>query len=911
VRQAVAHMIDRCVRLLHERTILVLTILFGIGVVCMLWYVSHLQANLIASTVLQDASLYSQALEEFRTLYTSEVVDAVRKHGIEVTHDYASIEGAIPLPVTLTLLLGKRIGAHGSGAQTRLYSPYPFPWRQEEGGLQDAFGQEAWSALQRHPDTPYYRFEELKGLRSLRYATADLMRPRCVDCHNLHPASPKTDWQVGDVRGVLEVILPLDRAMAQTAVGLQGTFALMAVMSVLWLSGLALVIGKLRRTSAELTQRASALESEISERRGVEEALRESEERYRHIINAAADAIISIDEAGLVCEFNRAAEQIFGFSTSELLGKPLTAIIPERLRDQHIAGLQRYLTTGQRHLPRWQNIELPGLTKDGREFPLEVSFSLLEAGDKKFLTGVLRDITERKRAEAELQRTKDAAEAATQAKSEFLANMSHELRTPMNAIIGFTRLVMRRSKEILPPREHENLGKILISAEHLLALINDILDLSKIEAGRMEVHPVKIQLQELVDTCLRTVEPMLKSERLQLGKEIEADLPSLFTDQDKLKQILMNLLSNALKFTTEGSVTVRVRRQDGGIALAVADTGIGIPTDKLELIFEEFRQVDSSVGRTYGGTGLGLSISRRLARLLGGDLTVQSRVGVGSTFTVTMPLGTDPAQPAMRTIGLPYREDPAEHPNGDQVVLAIDDDPDVIYLLRENLAEVGYRVVGALSGREGLQKARELRPLAITLDILMPQKDGWQVLHELKADAATRDIPVIVLSIVDNKNLGYRLGAFDYLLKPFDREMILAALAHVPPPQGHLLVVDDDPQIVDLVCQLLEGEPYEIVSAADGQVALAAIARRRPDVILLDLLMPGMDGFALIEQLHQDPKFQQIPVIVLTAKTLTAPEQAFLDQSVRTVIQKRGLDRDTLIQELRGLLQAYHGSTPP
>ena len=284
---------------------------------------------------------------------------------------------------------------------------------------------------------------------------------------------------------------------------------------------------------------------------------------------------------------------------------------------------------------------------------------------------------------------------------------------------------------------------------------------------------------------------------------------------------------------------------------------------------------------------------------------------MGSTFTVTIPLGSDPSQPAVSCTKPPCREEAADQPADDKVVLAIDDDPDVIYLLRENLAEAGYRVVGALSGREGLQKARELQPLAITLDILMPQTDGWQILHELKVDSATRDIPVIVLSIVDNKDLGYRLGAFDYLMKPFDRETILAALAHVPPQQGCLLVVDDDPQVVDLVSQLLDGEPYEIMSAADGQEALEAIAHRCPDVILLDLLMPRMDGFALIEQLQQAPQAQQIPVIVLTAKTLTATEHALLEQSVRTVIQKRGLDRDTLIRELRSLLQTYRGPTPP
>src|SRR5262245_17632024 len=498
VRQAVAHTMAACDRLLHERTILVLLLLFCLGMGCMLWYVARLQSILIAAIALQDASLYAQALTEFRTLYTSEVVETVRPRGIEVTHDYMSHAGAIPLPVTLTMLLGERISAHEAGAQVRLYSPYPFPARRAEGGLRDAFGQAAWDALQRNPAASFHRVEEVQGRPSLRYATADLMRPSCVNCHNTHLDSPKTDWKTGDVRGVLEVIFPLDTAVAQTRAGLRGTFALMAVMSGLGLSGLALVIGRLRRSSVDLDQRARRLESEIAERQRVGEALRESEEKYRHIINAAADAIISLDEHGLVCEFNYAAEQMFGFTKAELLGKSLTPIMPPRLRDAHMAGLQRYLTTGQRHLPHWHNIELPGCTKDGREFPLEVSFSLLEAGTKKFLTGVLRDITERKRAEAELHQARETAEAATQAKSEFLANMSHELRTPMNAIMGFTRLVMRRSQNLLPPRQYENLEKILLSAEHLLMLINDILDLSKIEAGHMEVRTASFALEELV-----------------------------------------------------------------------------------------------------------------------------------------------------------------------------------------------------------------------------------------------------------------------------------------------------------------------------------------------------------------------------------------------------------------------------
>jgi GAF domain-containing protein/CheY-like chemotaxis protein/anti-sigma regulatory factor (Ser/Thr protein kinase) len=509
------------------------------------------------------------------------------------------------------------------------------------------------------------------------------------------------------------------------------------------------------------------------------------------------------------------------------------------------------------------------------------------------------------------QEAQTAAERANKAKSVFLANMSHELRTPLNAIIGFTRIVMRRGTEVLPEKQIENLDKVLVSAEHLLGLINTILDIAKIEAGHLDVQPGTFDAESLVDVCLTTTQPMVESSQVSLVREVAPDLPPVYSDQDKVKQVLLNLLSNAAKFTHKGQIAVRARRQQHMLIFDISDTGIGISEEDLARIFEEFQQVDISTTRQYGGTGLGLPISRSLARLLGGDLTASSTEGVGSTFTLTIPLhyGVEETSGCLQ---LPRSNEaspvsPSHLEETKPVVLAIDDDPDVIYLLQENLGEAGYQVVGALGGGEGVKKARQLRPFAITLDILMPDKDGWQVLHDLKTDAKTRHIPIIVLSIVDKKDLGYRLGAADYLVKPLDIEAVKGMLARLAQANGgvspkRLLVVDDDPQVIDMVCLLLEETTYEVEGAEDGEVALQAIARQRPDAILLDLVMPRLDGFGVIEQLRQDPIHQTIPIVVLTAKTPTNVEDAHLKDHVSRVMHKQGLDGDTLLQELQQAL---------
>lgn len=508
-------------------------------------------------------------------------------------------------------------------------------------------------------------------------------------------------------------------------------------------------------------------------------------------------------------------------------------------------------------------------------------------------------------ANQELKKANIKIMEADRLKSEFLANMSHELRTPMNAIIGFTRLVRRKAADVLPERQLDNLEKVEISANQLLALINDILDLSKIEAGKMSLNVMAFEFAPLVDTCFATVEPLVKKET-QLLKDVPEDLGEMQSDPDKLKQIVINLLSNALKFTDNGEVKLSARLETDSLRFDVSDTGVGIPDDALEYIFDEFRQVDGSSTRRHGGTGLGLSITKKLTKMLGGTIEASSVEGKGSTFTVRIPFsGKDEELPSQEI----FEEDKEiiSTSTGDKkILLAIDDDPNALILLKQNLEDEDYYVVGAMSADEGIQKAREIKPYAITLDILMPKKDGWEVLNCLKADPATRDIPVLVVSNIDNKGLGMSLGAFDYIVKPLEKEAILSALNRIPVVEGKdVLVVDDEAPAVDLLSQILQEEGYNVKGVYSGKAALRVLETKPQDIILLDLLMPEMDGFEVIQKIKANQDWRNIPIIVVTAKDLTDKEWNILNQSVDSIIQKSGLSEDRLMDEIQSLLRKY------
>ncbi len=624
-------------------------------------------------------------------------------------------------------------------------------------------------------------------------------------------------------------------------------------------------------------------------------AAQRQKQYFEELVLNSPVAVVTLDNKHNIVSCNPAFEKLYGYPEPEVIGRNLDELIStEQSRSEAVAITQHVLAEGAvRSIGQRRR-------RDGSLVDVEVlGVPVRVGGELVGLMGLYHDISE-------LSRARRTAEEANSAKSQFLANMSHELRTPLNAIIGYSEMVEEEVREL----GHEELGpdlqKIQSAGKHLLALINDILDLSKIEAGKTELFLEEFEIAEMVRDVATTVKPLVEKNGNRLVVEVAAP-GRMRADLTKVRQMLLNLLSNASKFTERGTITLRVTRDaqraaQDEVVFQVSDTGIGMTPEQMAKLFEAFSQAEVSTSKKYGGTGLGLAISRRFAQMMHGDVTVASEPGKGSTFTVRLPVDVEADR---RTAGPPDRlAGPSDRPTAG-VILVIDDDASARDLIRRFLESEGFGVAEADSGEMGLALARELKPDAITLDVLMPGMDGWAVLSALKADAELAAIPVLMLTMLDDKGLGFALGAAEYLNKPVDRDKLRQVLRRYRRDEAcEVLIVEDDAPTRELLERPLGSEGWTAATAGTGRVALQQLERDTPALILLDLMMPVMDGIEFVTALHREERWREIPIIVLTAKDLSAEDRRRLNGGVQGVLKKGALSREELLREIHDRMAA-------
>lgn len=632
------------------------------------------------------------------------------------------------------------------------------------------------------------------------------------------------------------------------------------------------------------------------------------------IINNMLDSLIVLDRSAKIRTVNKSLLALLGYTEDELIGETMGKFDGEKVKDG------RKTTTRMNMMGRlfkhgsMRDFELTFETKACRIVPMSCSGSLLRDRDGSIqgLIIIAKDITDRKRFEQELHAAKDAAEEANRTKSAFLANMSHELRTPLNAIIGYSEMLQEEAESLGQQSFMPDLKKIHAAGKHLLSLINDILDLSKIEAGKMELFKETFEVAPMLQDVVTTILPLVHRNANELTVKAGDRLGAMYTDVTRLRQVLFNLLSNASKFTERGRITLEVSRetlpQADWVTFRVTDTGIGMSPPQMEKLFQAFTQAEASTSRKYGGTGLGLAISRRFCQMMGGDITVESELGKGSTLTVRLPAGMTMMQ-MDATVIVPWKTSlPAPAPHGSTTILVIDDDEGVRDLLSRFLTREGFHVIAAANGIDGLRMARELKPSAITLDVMMPEMDGWSVLATLKSDPALASIPVVMITIVESQKVGYALGVSEYLIKPIDYERLAAFLRKLPrdgKPEQSILLVEDDEGARDLLRRMLESQGWKVHEAANGRLALERMKQVAPHLVVLDLMMPEMDGFDFVTEFRKHDEWKKIPVVVVTAKEITSEDRSRLNGYVQNVFRKGAFEREELLAGIREILAPF------
>ena len=649
--------------------------------------------------------------------------------------------------------------------------------------------------------------------------------------------------------------------------------------------------------------------ADITERKRLDKEIQDSAERFATLADNMAQLAWMADGSGAITWYNQRWFDFTGTTPEEMAGTGLQKVQHPDHVERVIAKYQERIASGE----VWEDT-FPLRGADGkyswflsRAMPIRN-----QAGRVVRWFGTNTDVTRQREIEEALrfseehlrharddaESAREQAEAANVAKSQFLANMSHELRTPLNAVIMYSELLQEEAEDLHVDSFIPDLDKIRGAGKHLLALINGVLDLSKIEAGKMDLYLETFDAAGMVRDVAATVQPLILKNNNKLDLQLADNLGNMHADLTKVRQILFNLLSNASKFTEKGAVSVRAERDPGNddyLTFTVIDSGIGMTEEQLAKLFQPFTQADASTTRKYGGTGLGLAISKRFCEMMGGDIEVSSKPGSGTTFTVRLPSVTKKAEAAPE---IAAEEGVAA---ATATVLVVDDDVTVRDVVTRALTDDGIRVITAADGEEGLRLARLRRPHLIFLDVMMPKMDGWAVLTSLKADPDLADIPVVMLTIMNETEMGYMLGAAEYLSKPIDRDRLANVMAKHRNAIGtsQVLIVEDDPTTRDVLSRSLVKQGWDVAEAGNGRQALERVGQQVPALILLDLMMPEMNGFEFITELREHVQWQHVPVVVLTSKDLTNEERALLTGKVERIVQKGAYSRESLLREVR------------